>query len=136
MYIIRERRKQNMKISKKDFPKIVALMKKAFPEYKGRKFYIEACANEFQTHSYWDGGSKDSYVFVRADGKQMEIDSMTAPWVQCQENRKAKLVPGLACVKYTYFCGHDLGLTLMLHPDDMPKETGIVDGIEYLRDLA
>ena len=110
-----------MKITKSDFPSVVALMKSAFPEYKGRKYFVEVCDREFETHSYWYGGSKYSYVFVRADGGRMAVDSMAAPWVQYKENRKAKLVPGLACVRYTYFCGHDLGLTLMLHPEDMPK---------------
>ena len=110
-----------MKITKSEFPCLVNLMRDAFPEYKGRKYRVEVCDNDFETHSYWSGGSKDSYVFVRADGKKMSVDSMSAPWTQHSENRKARLVPGLACVRHTYFCGHNCGLTLMLCSADMPK---------------
>jgi hypothetical protein len=110
-----------MKITNKDYPSVVRLMKSAYPEYTGRKFRMEVCDHEFETHSYWDGGTRTTYTFVRADGKMMEVDSMSAPWEQYKENRKAKLVPGLACVEHTIFCGHDVGLTIMFHPDDMPK---------------
>lgn len=110
-----------MKISKSDYPGLVALMQSAYPTYKGRKFFVEQYDHEFETHSYWDGGTKDYYVFVRADGKQMAVSGADAPWVQYEQNRKAKLVRGLACVRHTIFCGKDCGLTLMLCSDDMPK---------------
>ena len=31
------------------------------------------------------------------------------------------LVPGLICVKHELFCGKDMGITLMVHPDNAPK---------------
>jgi hypothetical protein len=113
-----------MKISKHQFPAIVALMKKAYPEYTGRKFFIEVFDRPFSTASYWDGGSRDYFRFVRPDGKVIGMPE-TAPWTQHQEeNREATLVPGLACVRNSIFCGCDCGLTIILHPNDMPKMIG------------
>lgn len=116
-----QQKRKNMKITKTSHPQLVALMQRTYPDYKGRKFYIEVQANEFSTISYWDGGSKDYFKFVRADGKMLQVDSNTHPSLQYKENRTTKLCPGLACVRHSFFCGHDSGLTLMLCPEDMPK---------------
>lgn len=111
-----------IKISKSKYPKLVEFMLKCYPEYNGRKFYVEACDHEFETHSYWSGGSKEEFCFIKTNGSILQVPSHTHPYTQhCKENRKAKLVPGLACVVHTYFCGQDLGLKIMLHPNDFPK---------------
>ena len=109
-----------MKITKSQFPKAVELMKKAFPDYTGRKFKIEAADRPINTMSFWDGGSCDKFVFVRADGAMMDLPN-EAPWKQDIDKRNVTLVPGLACVERSWFCGRDMGCTLHLNPADMPK---------------
>lgn len=96
-------------------------MKKCYPDYTGRKFFVEIKDKPFDVTSYWDGGSRDYYTFIRADGRQMNLPE-SAPWKQVNENRMAQLTPGLACVRHSIFCGHDCGLTLFLHSSDMPKQ--------------
>lgn len=111
-----------MKISTSQYPKLVSFMKKIYPEYKGRKFFLETTDSTFDTTSYWDGGTRTYYKFVKYDGTVMTLPE-THPFIQhTKENREAQLVQGLVCVKHSIFCGHDCGLTIMLHPSDMPKQ--------------
>ena len=103
-------------------PKIKAIAKHAYPDYKGRKFYVEIWDGKpIDITSYWDGGSRTYFRFVRADGRML-VPPETAPWVQAKENREAVLVPGVALVRHTYFCGHECGITVILHPDDEIKQ--------------
>jgi len=97
-------------------------MQQCFPDYSGRKFRIEVTDREFEAVSYWSGGSKESYCFINTAGNCLRVPDQEHPYMQhYKDNRQVKLAPGLACVKHIYFCGHDMGLTLMLHPSDMPK---------------
>jgi hypothetical protein len=119
-----------MKITTKQYPKLVKLMKSVYPDYKGLKFYIIAQDKPFSTISYWDGGTRTYFTFIRADGNVLHQPN-SSPWKQYDdEQRTAQLVPGLACVTHKFFCGHDCGLTIMFHPDDMPKQ------IEYLTNFV
>jgi hypothetical protein len=111
-----------MKITKGSHPAIVKLMQKTYPDYKGRKFYLEVKEGEIDCTSYWDEGSRTYYKFVRTDGKVFEAPINTAPWIQVKENRKIKLIPGLCCITESIFCGHLCGLTIMFCPEDMPKQ--------------
>lgn len=111
-----------MKISKSQYPKLIELMQSVYPDYKGRKFYLEVMDKEFDVTSYWSDGSRDYYIFVNSNKETLQLPN-THPYKQHnEENRIAKLVPGLACIRHTIFCGHDCGLTIMLHPSDMPKQ--------------
>lgn len=110
------------RITKKEYPNLIKIMKACFPDYTGRKFSLEFIKDSFEVTSYWDEGSKTYYVFVNYEGKTMEVPSHSHPFIQENENRKAILIKGLACVKHIIFCGHDLGLTIMLHPDEQPKQ--------------
>jgi hypothetical protein len=110
-----------MKILKSKYPKLVDLMTKIYPDYKGRKFYLEITSEEFDTTSYWDEGSRTYFIFVKSNGETLHLPE-THPFYQTtKENRIAKLSPGIACVKHAFFCGFDCGLTLMLHPSDVPQ---------------
>jgi hypothetical protein len=111
-----------MKISTSQYPQLVSLMKKIYPDYKGRKFFLEVFDKSFDTTSYWDGGSRTYYKFVKSDGNVLSLPE-THPFIQhTKENREAQLIPGLVCIKHTFFCGHDCGLTIIFHPVDMPKQ--------------
>jgi len=111
-----------MKISKSQYPKLVELMQKVYPDYKGRKFYLEVSDQEFSTVSYWDEGSRTYYIFIDANDNSLHLPNTHPFYQHNDENRTAKLVPGIACVKCTIFCGRELGLTIMFHPEDIPKQ--------------
>ena len=109
-----------MKITKTQYPSLVSLMQTSYPDYKGRKFFIQVCVESIDTTSYWDSGSRTYFKFIRSDGKTMSPLEQ-APWKQTEENRTIKLQQGLACVTRAISCGYECGLTMYLHPSDMPK---------------
>jgi hypothetical protein len=103
-----------MKITKKSHPEFVEVMKKAYLEYKGRKFYFIIEDGEIDCTSYWSEGSRVLYKFVRFDGKMFSLPE-SHPFIQeHNENRKIKLCPGLACITHSFVQGYDCGLILML----------------------
>jgi hypothetical protein len=101
-------------------PIIKAIAKQAFPEYKGRKYSVKYCKSiNTSFESNWSGGSRTVYRFVRLDnGSVMNNPNQDlAPWrrdYSSDGNENAVLLPGLACVTHTFFCGKDLGLTVNL----------------------
>lgn len=107
-------------------PKIPEVIKNlarhAYPDYTGRKIYWKKWDGKpIDCVSYWDEGTRTYFKFVLADGKTFEAPPNTAPWVQHKENREAVLVPGLCCITHAIFCGHECGLTVIMHENDFPK---------------
>jgi hypothetical protein len=95
----------------------------AFPDYSGRKFKIDVTDNPIDVRSYWEGGSRNYFNFVRLDNLQAfgEVPQQSAFDKPIQNAGNVSLVPGLVCVEHCYFCGKDLGLTIMVHPADAPR---------------
>jgi hypothetical protein len=114
--------KKTEKITAKSHPLLVKLMKSVYPDYKGRKFKLTITDESFETHSYWSGGSKTYFKFINYSGNILNIPDNRHPCFQHEENRTTKLVKGLACIKNEIFCGHDMGLEIMLHPDEEIKQ--------------
>jgi hypothetical protein len=95
--------------------KTAAIVAAAFPSYRGRKFKIEVSDNPIDVRSYWDGGSRDYFVFV--DLKTMRSAAMPAqsafdPKIAGAES--VKLPADFACVQHSIFCGKDCGITIMI----------------------
>jgi hypothetical protein len=89
-------------------------MKRAYPEYKGRKLYFRIEDGEIDCTSYWLEGSGEYYKFVRFDGKMFSLPE-SHPFIQeHNENRKIKLCPGLDCITHSFVKGYDCGLTIRL----------------------
>jgi hypothetical protein len=101
--------------------KAVALA--AFPDYKGRKFFLELQKYPIDVCSYWGGGSRDYFNFVRLDNLKVfgEVPQQSAYDKPIQGADKVELPPGLACVCHSYFCGKDTGLTVYINPVDNQK---------------
>jgi hypothetical protein len=108
-----------MKISKKQADPIVKL---AFPEYKGRKYFVEFTDKVVFYDTNWGGGTRNKYVIVRSDGKKMEFNA-PAPWVNPVEGKTFEIPEGVAVVRWAIFCGKDCGVTISLNPDHkMPEQ--------------
>jgi hypothetical protein len=103
-----------MKITKTSHQKIVALMQQAYPDYKGRRFFIvpknEIDAND---EANWSGGTKNYYKFLAyKDGKFSAFTPPDfAPWKR-PDSMQVHLTDSLICIIHAFFCGHDMGLTL------------------------
>lgn len=105
----------------------------AFPDYKGRKFTIKIENGTIDVRSYWSGGSRDYFVFLRLDNlKTFEIPQQSVFDKKIQGADAVSLLPGVVCVEHSYFCGKDMGITIYVHPDNAP--TLITEKKEITRD--
>jgi len=96
------------------------LVKRAFPEYTGRKFIVEF-RDRIQFHdTNWSGGTRNEYKFVRIDGAVGEL-VIGAPWANPEEGRIYFMTMGVIVIAHRYFCGHDMGITIYAHPSHLPK---------------
>jgi hypothetical protein len=93
---------------------VVAL---AFPHYRGRKFSVRQ-ATAVNCRSYWDGGSKNTFVWVRLDTMQALALPSSHPYYDSvsQSVEALPTAPGLVCVEHSIFCGQDMGITFHVHP--------------------
>lgn len=94
--------------------------------YNGQSFEAEATTTVTipRDAGLWSGGSRDVYRYIRLeDGKgAMAHNPNAAPWdAHRDRDFTATLVPGVAVVRHTWFCGKDHGLTFYVHPSDAAK---------------
>lgn len=94
----------------------------AYPDYQGRKFSVQVTNHPLDVRSYWDGGSRNYYVFLRLDNlKTWEMPQQSMFDKKVNGADSVQLVPGMVCVEHTYFCGKDMGITIHVHPENAPK---------------
>lgn len=105
----------------------------AFPGYNGRHFKLEQ-RDRVNVTSYWDGGSRDSFVFVRL------ADMATVPIASINPLRDAGHAPvelpeGVVCVEHSIFCGKDMGLTFYVRDAKLlplPALEGVTDDMRLV----
>jgi len=114
-----------MEFARKDTK--VAKFVKHFPSYKGRRPIKVREAKSYRVSDYWDGGSRTYTYFVDANTGTMLLDSEVGFQVQTAANPfnlrlgSVELRPGVAVVEHSIFRGKDVGLRVILHPDDYAK---------------
>lgn len=104
-----------------DHQDVIAIAKRAYPDYNGRKFRVEVCEHPLDVRSSWEGGSRNYFTFLRLDtGNTMEVPAQSAFDAQIKGADSVALVPGLVCVEHSYFCGKDMGIRIHVHPANAP----------------
>lgn len=110
-----------MKTTDKTARKIV---KAAYPDYRGHKIHVEPRAPDkpIDCRSYWDGGSRDYFVFVGLTEGLPEV--VEAPAQSAYDHKvpglEAVTLPrGVVCVEHTYFMGVDAGCRIHVRADDL-----------------
>jgi len=101
-----------IKLKKKQVRK---LLRESFPDYKGRKFYLEFKDRITVYNLNWSGGSKNEYAFFRADNKKAFVPARP-PWDNPFERQAFDLSPEVLVVEHCIFCGRDMGITVYAHP--------------------
>jgi len=98
---------------------ILKIVNKCFPSYNGKKFQLSTNIPT-EIHSYWDGGSKTSYVFYQlATSAIYPVHSNHPMFESNQPNRLKELPKGIIIVAHTIFCGKDMGITIYANQDDL-----------------
>lgn len=98
----------------------------AFPNYRGKKFKVTIATGPVNVrhNNHWSGGTRTWYNFVRLDNLASfgTIPSQHPYFDKVIQGADGViLIPGLVCVKYDHFQGHDMGITIIVHPDNAPK---------------
>lgn len=110
-------------LDRKSAPEAVRLALAAFPDYRGNKFAINITDGPMQLDSYWDGGSRTSYRFIRLDNLESVAYPSNHPVFDPKMDRELKRIPdGVAVVAHSIFQGRDAGLTIYIHPDNANQE--------------
>jgi hypothetical protein len=103
-------------------PEAVKVALTAYPDYTGKKFQIEVSSSPINVRSYWEGGSRSYYTFLRLDTLAvMPIPQQSAFDKQLAGADSVSLIPGMVCVKHTIFCGKDMGITIYVHSENAPR---------------
>jgi len=93
-------------------PELKAIARAAYPNYKGRMFRVRT-SETVNCRSYWDGGSRNYYVFVRlADKATLPMPASHPVFDKVADSIERMPVPaGAVCVEHSIIQGKDLGLT-------------------------
>ena len=98
---------------------VKALVHRAFPSYKGRKYSLEVSRTIYISNTHWDGGSKNEYVAVPlVAGFSKAQSGAVGKWYEGGVQAEVEVPEGIAVVEHTIYCGQDMGLTIHLNPAD------------------
>jgi hypothetical protein len=114
-----------MKLTKAQAWPIVKLV---YPNYTGRKFFLEFKDKITFWDTNWSGGTKNNYRFVKKDGQTAEFNA-PAPWCNPVEGMEIELPDDVLVIKEGFFCGHEMGITIIANPNFAPK--WLMDSTDY-----
>lgn len=109
-----------MKVKKSEIAQVVAA---TFPEYKGRLYRVRAAESVTLYDLNISGGTRNQYRACTIEGESLKTAdrfNQAAPWDNPAEGLRIDLVPGCVVVEHSLFCGSDRGLTVYVHPSNMP----------------
>ena len=109
-----------MKVRKAD---IWGIVKQVMPEYTGRKFFLNVADKITFSNTNWCEGTRTYYAAVqlREGGRVQSFAAMPAPWANPIEGQTFSILPGVAVVTQSYFCGHDCGIAVYVNPETAPQ---------------
>lgn len=108
-----------MKVRKQD---VWAVVERAFPEYRGRKFALRARGSVVLSDLHWSGGTRNQYCAVALDDSgRANALQLPAPWFHNAEGAECVIPEGWAVVEHTHYCGKDMGITVHVRPDAVAK---------------
>jgi len=106
------------KISYAD-PRIKQTMQDCFPDYRGRTVRV---SNHIPSslNSWWDGGSRDYYVFYQPSTRKTFQVHSNHPFFEANQPRQLNeqaLPENVILVRHSISCGKDIGITIHIKPD-------------------
>jgi hypothetical protein len=108
-----------MEFNKND-PKVARFTK----GYNGRKSVKVRTAQTLYISNYWDGGSKTSVSFYNLAGQPLSYSDVkfvkqTAGNPFNQNIGEVEIQENVVAVERVIFCGKDLGVSLIIHPNQV-----------------
>lgn len=106
---------------------IKTIGKRAFPNYKGRKFRDDRRGKVTFADLNWSGGTRCEFRAVNLMTGQSAGDTVglnqTAPWNNVFEGKTVDIPAGFAVVEHSIFCGKDCGLIVYFGSDPQMTTT-------------
>jgi hypothetical protein len=101
-------------------PLIRRILQVTYPDYRGRKIRIIPQRYPLNCKSYWEGGSRDYFAFVRLDTFQTApMPAQSAFDKDIRGAESVTLPAGVICVEHSIFCGKDVGIRIHLNPENL-----------------
>ena len=98
---------------------IKTLINRCYSGYNGSKIALSDDIPS-ELNSYWDGGSKSSYVFYHLDTKQTVAMPQNHPVFNSDiPNKTGNMPERVIIVEHRYFCGKDMGITIYANKTDL-----------------
>lgn len=101
---------------------LIAIAKKCYPDYRGRKFRINQKGSVTFYNTNWGGGTRNSYAGVNYQNGKYEPLADFSPWYNPAEGKTIAIPQGYAVIEHSIFCGKDCGLTIHLCNRDTPTQ--------------
>ncbi len=101
---------------------VARLVNATFPEYRGRRFVIEARETVTLHDLNWSGGTRNQYRTATLDGQavgQSDRYNRMAPWENPAEGCTLQIPSGFVVVCRRQFQGRERPLAIYAHPRDL-----------------
>lgn len=107
----------------KQYPELLALIRAAFPSYRKHKAYLTVTDTVELQGTYWDSGSRSTYVAVDLASKVSRGAPQYAPpqFGGPRSTPTVTLPVGVAIVEGGIFCGKPATARVFIHPDNATK---------------
>lgn len=109
-----------IKVSKTT-PGIKQVIKATYPEWKGRKVFVRE-ATSYQLSDYWSEGSRN-YIkaHILSTGATCSPDDAALCPFNLAAHATVEIRENVVLVEHSIYCGKDAGITIYVHPSNMPK---------------
>ena len=107
-------------VTKKD---IAPILNASFPDYRGRKFAVDASGSVTFMDICWGGGSKNTYHAVKLDTLESGRLASVSPFsdaFRVVEGASLDIPEDVVIVEHCCFCGKDLGIRIYVNPKNLP----------------
>jgi hypothetical protein len=99
-------------INKASGKAVKAIVSETFPDYKGRKFYVEDSGRVTFHDTNWGGGTRNYYSAISLSNGKAQRLADYAPWANPAEGKTVEIPAGFAVVQRSIFCGQESGITI------------------------
>jgi len=109
-----ENKEATMKLIGKDLKSVKHIIQATFPDYKGRKFFLQPKERAPKDlRSYWDEGSRTYYAFYNLDTQEVLHVHSNHPMFEANQPSKLRELPThVVLATYAVYCGREAGVTL------------------------
>ena len=99
------------------------IVKRCFPDYRGRKIKVQPFTHAMELNSYWDGGSRDYWTFydLKSHKVMADVHSNHPAFEPGRPRHLPKLPDDVLLLRHSIFMGKDIGITIYANQANIPN---------------